>query len=83
MLGTPRGPGSQLVSLACAELTCELRVEVGHLHAERPIKEGADDGTGWLYDVWAGQGRGYSAPSEGGGVRAGGPPGSGGPGLHL
>ena len=47
VLGTPRGPGSQLVSLACAELTCELRVEVGPLQAERPIKEGADDGTGW------------------------------------
>ena len=47
MLGTPRDPGSQLVSLACAELTCELRVEVGPLQAERPIKEGADDGTGW------------------------------------
>lgn len=44
--GTPQGRGSQLVSLACPELTYELRVEVGPLQAEGSIKEGAEDRTG-------------------------------------
>lgn len=42
----------QLVSSACPELTYEFTLEVGPLHAERPLQEGAG-GAGW-----AEQGRG-------------------------